>query len=107
MKRALLFGAVLFVIAVGCARTWKYSKLEDYRPSELAPSPSTCQTCHTHEYDTWKRTKHANSALMSVVSIEGLRECGACHENASAHAEDRLSRARSFPGPDRCDLFFL
>jgi len=88
MKRTTAFGLVFLLVIVGCARTWKYDRLEDYRPKERVPSVSVCEACHTDEYNTWKRTKHADSSRMSGVSIEELKECGACHENTSAHSED-------------------
>jgi hypothetical protein len=74
---------IIILTLVGCARTWQFTPLESFRPADIVPPSSTCQTCHQGEYDSWKKTRHASETHMAPVPIKELRECGACHDNGA------------------------
>jgi predicted CXXCH cytochrome family protein len=89
-KLILPLVATLFVISLigtGCS-TWEYPKLSDLPVSARVPAGNSCAECHADQYDSWKKTAHADSTRMAVVAISQFRECGACHDNLAAHAED-------------------
>jgi len=101
MKRvAAIIFPIILVALVGCARTWQFEPLESFRPPEVVPAAPTCQTCHQKEYESWKKTRHAEKARMAVIPIKELRECGACHDNVAAHAADPATK----PGPSPAKL---
>lgn len=77
----------------GCARTWKYTKMEDLRVDGPAAVSTDCKDCHEGEYASWKHTRHGDATRMSRVSVESLRECGACHESLPAHSADPQASA--------------
>jgi len=98
MKRkfVLLFIAALLIFS--CTRSWQYEPLESFIPAKPSPSAEVCKECHTAQYDTWKKNNHADAAKMEIISVESLRQCGACHENTAAHAEDPISVKPTNPG---------
>lgn len=88
---------MIMLALVGCGRTWQSIPLESYRPAEVVPSASACQSCHQKEYDSWKKTRHASETHMALVPIKELRECGACHDNSTAHAADPATKPGATP----------
>ncbi len=48
----------------------------------------TCGQCHPDQYASWLKTPHADPGRMKAVGDASLRQCGACHELAEAHARD-------------------
>ncbi len=72
----------------GCARTWPYQELESFQPASDVPPAAVCKTCHAEQFVTWSRTRHGEASRMERISVAGLRECGACHGDLSAHAAD-------------------
>ncbi len=98
MKKAILLlflTLVLLVISAGCARTWMYQPIESYKPSEASPPSAVCQPCHQGQFDSWKKTRHADGQRMAKVPVTELHECGACHANLTAHAADPGSKPQS------------
>jgi predicted CXXCH cytochrome family protein len=98
MKRTvIILFLVLFltITLAGCARTWMYQPIESYKPSETLPPASVCQPCHQTEFDSWKRTRHADGQRMAKVPVTELHQCGACHANLTAHAGDPGNRPPS------------
>lgn len=85
---AVFLVIVLSLLAAGCARTWQFTPIDSFRPSETVPPASVCQPCHQNAYDSWKKTRHSSEVHMSMVPVKELRECGACHDNIAAHAAD-------------------
>jgi predicted CXXCH cytochrome family protein len=98
MKRnpAILILIIVLTLA-GCARTWHFTPLESYRPSEAVPVASACQTCHKSQYDSWKMTRHADETRMAIIPIKELQECGACHDNIAAHAANPANKPGTTP----------
>ena len=91
MKRyiIMLFLALfIVVIVVGCAGTWVTQPIESFKPAEAAPPSSACQPCHQAQFDSWKKTRHADGKRMARIPVEELHECGACHADLNAHAAD-------------------
>jgi len=91
MKRTIvLFFLVLGVLvaAAGCAGTWMSQPIESFRPPETVPPSSVCQPCHQDQFDSWKKTRHADGQRMAKIPVPELHECGACHADLSAHAAD-------------------
>lgn len=79
---------ILLLFTVSCARTWKVTPIDSYRPSRNVPPAEQCRTCHQSEYDSWKKTRHSSETHMTVIPVKELRECGACHDNIAGHAAD-------------------
>ena len=88
MNKYSLILLLIVLAAAGCARTWQFTPIDSYRPAEIAPQASVCQSCHQSEYDSWKKTRHASETHMELIPAKELRECGACHDNIAAHAAD-------------------
>jgi len=86
MKPLFTATLILIVLTAGCARTWMYQPLESFRSTEPAPPASACRPCHQTEFDSWKRTSHAEPDPMTKITFPELRECGACHTELAAHA---------------------
>jgi predicted CXXCH cytochrome family protein len=93
----ILLLAVVLLTATGCARTWQFNPIDSYRPAENVPSVAACQACHQTEYNSWKKTRHASEVHMTIVPVKELRECGACHDNLSAHAADPAVKPGTTP----------
>lgn len=76
----------VFVVA-GCSSTgkWFYLKLTEIPVEKSVPTALSCKYCHKTEHETWEKTEHANAASMEKISVVQLRECGACHDNITAH----------------------
>lgn len=86
---ALLLIAGLALLAAGCGtRTWQFTPIDAFRPAESVPPASACKSCHESEFASWKKTRHADDVHMTIVPVEGLRGCGACHDNVAGHAAD-------------------
>lgn len=89
MKRidAIFVGAL--IICAGCSSTgeWAYVKMTEIPFEKSVPPAASCMDCHESQYATWKKTDHADASDMKVVPAAQLRECGACHNNLSAHIE--------------------
>jgi predicted CXXCH cytochrome family protein len=82
---------LLFIAAIalsGCARTWQFTPIDAFKPADTVPQAVVCGPCHQSEYDSWKKTRHSSETHMSVIPIQDLRECGACHTGLAAHAGD-------------------
>ena len=92
---ALLFAAV-FALS-GCARTWQFTSIDAFKPAEAAPQAVACRSCHQAEFDSWKKTGHSSETHMSVIPIQDLRECGACHTGLTAHAVDPMVKPGVLP----------
>lgn len=76
----------LFAIAA-CSSSgdWSYVDLADIAVGKNAPRATDCVMCHEEQYEMWKKTDHADAALMNKISITELQECGACHDSLAAH----------------------
>jgi len=85
-KTVLLFFATMLILS--CTRSWQYVSLESLVTPETSPSAEACKNCHAEQYKTWKENGHGDAAKMGIIGIEALRQCGACHENTTGHAED-------------------
>jgi len=83
MKKTVLAVLFLALLLISCARTWTFQPLETYKPAGAVPPASACQSCHDHEYATWKETLHGDEQNMARIPVEELRQCGACHEAAA------------------------
>jgi predicted CXXCH cytochrome family protein len=98
MRSLVVAALVVFVAAAvaGCARTWQFTPIDAYLPTEQVPQATVCRPCHQAQYDTWASTRHGSGTHMAVVP-EGLRSCGACHSNVAAHAANPAVRPGSSP----------
>jgi predicted CXXCH cytochrome family protein len=97
MRTLVASGLIVLAVLSGCTRTWNYGGLKEYAPEEPSAPPSACEPCHEREFDSWKKSRHAESPLMSRVAVQELRACGACHENSLAHSEDPETSTPSTP----------
>ncbi len=81
-----LFLLYILVIA-GCSSSgkWFYAKLTEIPVEKSVPTAVRCTVCHATEHETWEKTNHADAASMEKISVVQLRECGACHDNLTAH----------------------
>ena len=103
MKRPIIALFIVMVLFTGCARTWMYLPVESYRPPEASPPAIVCQPCHQAQYDSWKKTRHADDQRMAKVPVAELHECGACHTNLAAHAGDPVNRPPGIAQMGRTD----
>jgi hypothetical protein len=67
---------------------WNYVKMADIPVETAVPKAARCLDCHKDEYDTWKKTEHSEAKEMEKIPVAQLRECGACHDNLTAHLAD-------------------
>jgi predicted CXXCH cytochrome family protein len=88
MWKFLGFSILILLLLVGCARKWDYPQLDKFAAGKDSLSAVNCGECHEDEHNSWKETKHADSARMQKVTHEQLRECAACHDNLAAHTDD-------------------
>ena len=91
MKRTvvLLFLCLFTVVVIiGCAGTWVTQPIETFKPAEAVPPATVCRPCHESQFDSWKKTRHADGQRMAMIPVKDLHECGACHVNLTAHAAD-------------------
>jgi predicted CXXCH cytochrome family protein len=95
MKKQLAFLFAAIFVLTGCSRTWQFTSIDTFKPTEPAPQTAICQPCHQAEFDSWKKTRHSSETRMSVIPIQDLRACGACHTGLAAHAVDPTVK----PGP--------
>lgn len=86
MKRTLLVGFILMLLLSGCALSWRSVKLTDLSVDPFVPPADVCRECHAMEYETWKANRHSDPERMEKVSVEQLRECGACHLGLGEHS---------------------
>ncbi len=87
-RSRIFLGFAVLLLLGGCARTWQFTPIDVYKQVGTIPPASLCQPCHPSEYDSWKKTRHASEVHMAIIPVTGLRECGACHDNVTAHAAD-------------------
>jgi len=88
MKKIVVMLFVLSFIVVGCAGMWLSPPIESFKPSETVPPSLVCQTCHQDQFDSWKKTRHADGKYMAKIPVTELHECGVCHIDLSAHVAD-------------------
>jgi len=82
--RSMLFVAVMAaMLSSGCA-----SMKNTPARSAGGGMAETCGQCHPEQYASWLKTPHAVAGRMDRVGDASLRQCGACHELAEAHARD-------------------
>lgn len=97
MNKKLTFLFIAALALFGCARVWQFTPIESFKPAKAVPQATACTPCHQSEYDSWKKTRHASETHMSVIPIQDLRECGACHEGLAAHTIDASVKPGTAP----------
>jgi predicted CXXCH cytochrome family protein len=87
IKRTSGLFLLYILVVAGCSSSgkWIYTKLAEIPVEENVPGAVSCMDCHATEHETWKKTDHADAASMEKISVVQLRECGACHDNITAH----------------------
>lgn len=71
----------------GCATAWKDLLGRPYLP-EPPGKISACADCHSNEYNTWSRTKHASPTNMKNVPVGNGEYCAVCHVVPAGHEDD-------------------
>jgi predicted CXXCH cytochrome family protein len=87
MKKTVIALLIIVAALVGCARDWKYVKIENIMTEHSVPGPQVCSTCHERAYEAWNENRHSDPERMERVGVKQLRECGACHSNLGLHVE--------------------
>jgi predicted CXXCH cytochrome family protein len=92
MKKTLILLPLFLFALFGCSRTWKYTPIEEFKPQGAVAPATTCENCHKSQYDAWKDTRHSSEKHMAVIPVVELRECQACHSDASAHSQEPTNK---------------